>query len=132
MSNRRKRQPKKTPTRRTKARVAHFVIFSKTRFFAITSRLLRIPTEHIEIKNSLDSKLQTFSIYSIRIRNILEVIARTRFFKNRKMRNPGQGRLSSRWSGWCCPRRSDFNCHLVHDQFLLLVLYLLVSVWRFE
>ena len=37
--------------------------------------------EHIEIKNSLDSKLQTFSICSVRILNIFEVIA--------KMLNPG-------------------------------------------
>ena len=49
--------------------------------FAITPRILRILMEHIEIKNSLDSKLQTFSICSIRILNILEVIAKTSFSK---------------------------------------------------
>ena len=37
--------------------------------------------EHIEITVSLDSKLQTFSICSIRIRNILKVIAKTKFSK---------------------------------------------------
>ena len=45
--------------------------------------------EHIVIKNSLDSKLLTFSIYSIITPNILEVIAKTEFFKNHKMLNPG-------------------------------------------
>ena len=37
--------------------------------------------KHIEIKNSLDSKLQTYSICSVRILDIFEVIAKTRFSK---------------------------------------------------
>ena len=37
--------------------------------------------EHIEIKNSLYAKLQTFALYSFIILNILEVIAKTRFSK---------------------------------------------------
>ena len=57
-----------------------FVIFEKV-VFAITSRILRVLMEHIEIKNSLDSRLQILSIYSIRILNILEVIAKTTFSK---------------------------------------------------
>ena len=61
-------------------RVEHFVIFEKL-VFAITSRMLRILTEHIVIKNSLDYKLQTFSICSVRILNILEVIGKTSFSK---------------------------------------------------
>ena len=47
----------------------------------ITSRILRILMEHIEMKNSLDSKLQLLSICSVRILNILEVIAKTSFSK---------------------------------------------------
>ena len=43
--------------------------------------------EHIETKNSLDSKLQTVSLCSIRILNILEVIAKNKIFKRRKMLN---------------------------------------------
>ena len=37
--------------------------------------------EYIETKNSLDSKLQTFCIFSIRILNILEAITKTSFSK---------------------------------------------------
>ena len=62
-------------------------IFEKL-FFAITSRMLKILTEHKVIKNRLDSKLQIDSTCSIRILNILKVIAKNLFFKNRKMRNP--------------------------------------------
>ena len=56
-------------------RVAHFAIFEKL-VFVITSRILRILIEHTEVKNSLDSKLQNFTICTIRILNILEVIAK--------------------------------------------------------
>ena len=52
-------------------RVEHFLVFT------ITSRMVRILMEHIRIKNSLESKLQTFFIYSVRIRNTLKVIAKT-------------------------------------------------------
>ena len=55
--------------------VEHFSIFGNL-IFVITSRSLRIRMEHIQIKNSLDSQLQTISICSIRILNILEVIAK--------------------------------------------------------
>ena len=37
--------------------------------------------EHIEPKDSLDSKLQAVSIFSIRITSILEVIVKTSFSK---------------------------------------------------
>ena len=50
--------------------------------FTITSRILRIRMEHIEIKNSLDSKLQSFSICSVRILILLEVIAKMRLSQN--------------------------------------------------
>ena len=45
---------------------------------------LLIGTITVEIKNTLASKLQTFSIYSVRILNILEVIAKTRISKIKK------------------------------------------------
>ena len=60
-------------TGRLKFRVEHFVIIS---------RILRILMEHIETKNSLDSKLQTFSICSVRILNILEVIVKRVFLRS--------------------------------------------------
>ena len=53
----------------THIRVVHFAIF------AITSRMLRILMEHIEIKNSLKSKLQTDLTHSLRVVCVLEVIA---------------------------------------------------------
>ena len=49
--------------------------------------------EHIDRVCSLDSKLFLISICSIRTLNILEVIVKMRFFKNRKMLNPEQSRL---------------------------------------
>ena len=58
-------------------RVEHF---RKARF-AITSRILKILTEHKVIKNRLDSKLQIDSTCSVRILNILKVIAKTSFSK---------------------------------------------------
>ena len=61
-------------------RVGHFWIF----VYAITSRILRILMEHTETKNSLDSKLQTLAICSMKIINILEVIPKTRFSKTPK------------------------------------------------
>ena len=42
--------------------------------FAITSKISRILIEHIDVKNSSDFKLQTVSICSVRILNILKVI----------------------------------------------------------
>ena len=51
-------------TGRLKFRVEHFTIFEKL-IFATISRILRILMEHIETKNSLDSKLQTFYIFLI-------------------------------------------------------------------
>ena len=66
----------------------HYAIFEKL-VFAITSRMLRILTEHIERKNSLDSKVQIESICSVRTLNILEVIARKdSVSKNHKMLDP--------------------------------------------
>ena len=55
-------------------RVELLAIFEKL-VFAITFRILRILMEHIKIKNSLESKLQSFYICSFRILNILKVIA---------------------------------------------------------
>ena len=55
-----------------------FCDFKKLVFFLVTSRILRIPTERIETKNSLDLKLQIDSICSIRVLNVLEVIAKTK------------------------------------------------------
>ena len=63
-----------------KDRVAHFAIFEKL-VFAINSRVLRNLMEHIEIKVSLDSKLQTLCKCSVRILNIFEVIMKTSFSK---------------------------------------------------
>ena len=57
--------------------------FWKKLILSITSKLLRFPTEHIQIKNSLEPKLQIYSICSIRILNILEVIGKNDFPKNR-------------------------------------------------
>ena len=51
----------------------------KKHVFVITPRLWRILMEHIGIKNSLDSKLEAFSICPIRILYILEVRAKTSF-----------------------------------------------------
>ena len=48
--------------------------------FAITSKILRIPMEDIESKNSLDSQLQIQPICSIRILSTLEVVAKNVFF----------------------------------------------------
>ena len=42
--------------------------------FSITFKILRILMEHIDVKNSADFKLQTVSICSVRILNILKVI----------------------------------------------------------
>jgi len=45
--------------------------------------------EHVEIKKSLDSKLQILPVCSIRILMFLEVILKhDEISKNRKMRNP--------------------------------------------
>ena len=45
--------------------------------------------EHIETIWSLEPQLFLVYICSIRILNTLEVIAKTRFFKNRRVLNPG-------------------------------------------
>ena len=58
-------------------RVEHF----ENLVFAITSKMLKILTEHIEKVCSLESKLLLISICSIRILNILDVIAKTSFSK---------------------------------------------------
>ena len=52
--------------------------------------------EYIEIKNSLDSKLQTYPICSIRILNILKIIAKTRFSKIEKHATLTQGAQENR------------------------------------
>ena len=73
-----------------KLRVEQFAIFDKL-VFAITSRILRILMEHIEMKNSLDSKLQIDSICSIGILSTLVVIAETSFSKISKCSALDQG-----------------------------------------
>ena len=77
-------------------KVAHFSILEKL-VLAITSRILRILMKYIEIKYSLDSKLQTLSVCSVRVLNIFEVIAKTSFFTNSKMLNPGSYRKNADW-----------------------------------
>ena len=59
-------------------RVERFATFGKL-VLATTSKILRILIKHIESKDSIDSKLQTVSIYSIEILIILKVIAKTSF-----------------------------------------------------
>ena len=48
--------------------------------FAITSKILRILMEHIQLKYSPDAKLQIESICSITFLSILEVIPKTKKF----------------------------------------------------
>ena len=60
-------------------RVEHFENFEKL-VSAITSKTLRILTEHIELKDSLDSKLQIFFIYFNIFLSILELIDKKRIF----------------------------------------------------
>ena len=57
----------------------HFAIFENL-VFAITSEMLRIITEHKQKVCSLECKLFLISMCSIRILNILEVIAQTSFY----------------------------------------------------
>ena len=64
----------------TKARVVHLVISEKL-VFAITSKMLRILTEYIDKICSLEAKLFFDYVCSIRIHNILEVIAKTSLYK---------------------------------------------------
>ena len=71
--------------------------------------------EHIEIKNSLDSKLQTYSICSIKILDILEVIAKTNFFKSRKMRNPVFRPVVNSWTGAGARRFFDRGVTSISD-----------------
>ena len=54
------------------------MIFGK---LVLSSRTLRILTEYIEMKKSFDSKLQIDCICSVRILNILDVIAKTSISK---------------------------------------------------
>ena len=61
-------------------RVEHFATFEKL-VFAITYKISRILMEHIESICSLESGLIFMSICSIRILNILEVIAKMSFSK---------------------------------------------------
>ena len=56
--------------------------------FAITSIILRVPTEHIDSICSLESRLSFVFICSFGILNVLEVIAKTSFFLNPEMLNP--------------------------------------------
>ena len=80
----------------TKDQVAHFAIFEKL-VFAIALKISRIPTENIEPKDSLCSKLQIKSICSIGILSILEVIV--------KMLNPDLAHQRERYS----PLRVSMN-----------------------
>ena len=58
-------------------------------------KILKIPTEDIELKDSSDSKLQIEPISSIRILSILEVITKTSFSKVTKYSTLVQGRSDS-------------------------------------
>ena len=71
--------------------VEHLGIFEK-RVFAITSRILRIPIEHLDRIYSSESRLYFGCISSVGILDISKVIAKTSFFKNRSMRNSGSRR----------------------------------------
>ena len=62
-------------------RVEHFAIFEKL-VFEITSKVLRIRLEHVQKICSLECVLLLVTICSTRIPNILEVIARTIFWKS--------------------------------------------------
>ena len=64
----------------TVSRVERFAIYEKL-VLAITSKLSRIPTELIEPKNSLDSKLKIKPIYFIWNLNVLETIGNACFRK---------------------------------------------------
>ena len=69
--------------------------------------MLGILMEHIEIKSSLDSKLQTFYICSIRILNILEVIAKTSFSKSAECLTLAQGGHSNNEINVTYPKSDD-------------------------
>ena len=69
-------------------------LFLKISFFAISSRILRIVTEHIDKVCSLESKLFLIPICSIGILNILEVIGKTKFSKVTKCLTLVQGGYS--------------------------------------
>ena len=56
--------------------------------FAVTFRVLRIPSEYVHSICSLESGLSFGSICSIRILNILEVIARKRLFRKSQNNQP--------------------------------------------
>ena len=60
--------------------VEHFALFENL-VFTITSKESRIPTEHTEPKDSLDSKLQIQYACSIEILSVLKVITKTSFSK---------------------------------------------------
>ena len=72
-----------------KVRIEHFVIFEKTLFFfALTSKISRILTEYIKKICSLGSKQHLITICTIRILNILEVIAKNKVFQKSKSARP--------------------------------------------
>ena len=62
-------------------RVAHFVVFGKTRFFTITFKLFRISRGNIDSIFSLESEPSFGSIYSVRILDTSEVIMKISFSK---------------------------------------------------
>ena len=82
---RRKKRRTKPETKKERSRPGLSILAILENFdFAITSKVLRILMEHIETICSLEFKLFLSSICSIRILNILEVIAKTSFSKNAK------------------------------------------------
>ena len=72
--------------------------------FALTFRISRVLTEHIDWIYSLDSKLQILSISSVRILNILEVITKTNFSKIAK--------YATLLKGLSAPSNLEMNCQL--------------------
>ena len=66
-----------------RARLGSFIFpILKTLISAVTSEILRISTEHIELKNSLDFKLHIYLICFMRILKILEVMTKTKLSKS--------------------------------------------------
>ena len=72
--------PPTTTMQRIKARIELYVTLEKL-VFAITSKILRIVTEHIDSICSLESRLSFGSICSIKSLNILEITLEMRFLK---------------------------------------------------
>ena len=76
--------------------------------FAVAFRIFRILTEHIERKDSSDSKLQLWSICSVGNLNIL-------LGKRRKLKIPEKKRMDSPGTGTCC---ASWSTHGHYARFI--------------